>query len=76
MFEGFATIFDGFRGLFGAVSKATAGECWARAASIAGKARVNLSKHRDRNVDLRRNAASTLKSKQARILDKRLGDGV
>eukprot|EP00913_Durusdinium_trenchii_P030827 g28872.t1 len=27
--------------------------------------------HRDRNVDLRRNAASTLKSKQARILDKR-----
>ncbi|CAJ1460346.1 unnamed protein product [Effrenium voratum] len=46
------------------------GEYWAKAASIAGKTRINLSKHRDRNVDLRRNAASTLKSKQARILDK------
>lgn len=45
-------------------------EYWARAASLVGKCRINLSKHRDRNVDLRRNAASTLKSKQARMLDK------
>ncbi|CAE7737599.1 unnamed protein product, partial [Symbiodinium pilosum] len=51
-------------------SEISESEFWARAASLAGKCRINLSKHRDRNVDLRRNAASTLKSKQARILDK------
>lgn len=46
-------------------------EYLAQASAIAEKAKISLSKHRDRNVDLRRNGASTLKSKQARILDKR-----
>lgn len=43
----------------------------ARMASMAAKARIALHKHRERNVDLRRMAASTLKSKDARLLDKR-----
>eukprot|EP00931_Biecheleriopsis_adriatica_P055456 TRINITY_DN32794_c0_g1_i1.p1 TRINITY_DN32794_c0_g1~~TRINITY_DN32794_c0_g1_i1.p1 ORF type:complete len:1805 (-),score=474.53 TRINITY_DN32794_c0_g1_i1:82-5496(-) len=43
---------------------------WARCAALAGKARIALARHRDRNVDLRRNMASTLKSKHARLLDK------
>lgn len=42
-----------------------------RMASVAAKARLALHKHRERNVELRRMAASTLKSKDARLLDKR-----
>merc|ERR1740138_1123322 len=42
----------------------------ARTAALAAKAQVALAKHRDRNVDLRRMGASTMKSKQARALDK------
>mmetsp|Transcript_30389 Transcript_30389/g.48690 ORF Transcript_30389/g.48690 Transcript_30389/m.48690 type:complete len:1768 (-) Transcript_30389:337-5640(-) len=45
-------------------------EYFARGAVLAGKAKITLAKHRDHNVDLRRNAASTLKSKHARTLDK------
>jgi len=41
-----------------------------RTAVLAAKARVAMHKHRDRNVELRRMGASTLKSKQAKALDK------
>lgn len=43
----------------------------ARMANLAAKARIAMHRHRERNVDLRRMAASTLKSRDARLLDKR-----
>eukprot|EP00930_Biecheleria_cincta_P025551 TRINITY_DN1817_c0_g2_i1.p1 TRINITY_DN1817_c0_g2~~TRINITY_DN1817_c0_g2_i1.p1 ORF type:complete len:1803 (+),score=330.13 TRINITY_DN1817_c0_g2_i1:138-5546(+) len=45
-------------------------EYWATCAVKTGKYRIALANHRNRNIDLRRNAASTLKSKHARLLDK------
>jgi len=45
-------------------------EYWAKCIAISGRARVALAKHRERNVTVRRDGASTLKSKHARQLDK------
>lgn len=45
-------------------------EYWATCSVKTGKYRIALANHRSRNVDLRRNAASSLKSKHARLLDK------
>merc|ERR1719382_19544 len=42
----------------------------ARTANLAAKARLALHRHRERNVDMRRSNASTLKSKHTRALDK------
>lgn len=42
----------------------------ARSATVAGRLRLALHKHRERNVDLRRMASYTVKSKHARHLEK------